>query len=252
MFLYFEKGRTELKECLKNRRDLDCEIVMDTLTMYGEPVGVFVEIFNTMGKIANFHARYRLELEQDDFSPSQHPVMRIFVGTNLNALRGEFFTTALSINTHYMFAVTPTEFYNNYEKLLLPFDDVTWTLLLLTFLVAFIVIFILNFVPERIKLLLYGGTVHSPALNVIHIFFGISQMKLPDASVPRFILMLFITFCLIFRTCYQSELFEFMTSDMRKPPPSTIEELFERNYTIVSCDGFLKPLKEVVRINDHR
>ncbi|KAL7011990.1 hypothetical protein ACKWTF_014554 [Chironomus riparius] len=252
MFLHFEKGRAEVKECIKKRRDLDCSIVIDSLTNFGEPAGVYVEIFNTMAKVANFESRYRFQTTQHDLVPSKHPVMSIFVGTNLNFLHGEFFTTVMPLNSHYMFAVTPTEFYNNYEKLWLPFDDVTWFLLLLTFLIAFVAIFVLNFIPERFKLLFYGGPVHSPALNVIHIFFGISQMKLPDASVPRFILMLFITFCLIFRTCYQSELFEFMTSDMRKPPPNDVEDLIERNYTIVACIGHEKSLKEVIRVDDNR
>ncbi|KAL7011992.1 hypothetical protein ACKWTF_014556 [Chironomus riparius] len=207
-----------------------------------------------MSKKANFQPIYSIISGfEGDAEEARIPTVNIFVGTLNNNLNGDFFPTTISLNSHYMFAVTPTEFYNNYEKLWLPFDDFTWFLLLLTFLIAFVAIFVLNFIPERFKLLFYGGPVHSPALNVIHIFFGISQMKLPDASVPRFILMLFITFCLIFRTCYQSELFEFMTSDMRKPPPNDVEDLIMRNYTIVACDDVQrKILKDIVIRNDSK
>ncbi|XP_070508928.1 uncharacterized protein [Chironomus tepperi] len=234
-YFHFEYRNSEMLSCAVHT---DCLNYTKKLIETEKADGTFVEMFKMMSKKSNFMPIFSIVSGTDykfaaDF---EVPMIKLFAGTILNSIHGDFFATGLSINSHYMFAVTPTEFYNNYEKLWLPFDDVTWTLLLLTFIVAFIVIFILNFVPKRLKLLFYGGTVHSPALNVIHIFFGISQMKLPDASIPRLILMLFITFCLIFRTCYQSELFEFMTSDMRKPPPNTVEDLIDRNYTIVACN----------------
>jgi hypothetical protein len=73
----------------------------------------------------------------------------------------------------------------------------------------------------------------NPAHNVIRIFFGIGQTQLPRKNFSRFILMLFIWFCLIFRTCWQSMMFELMTTDMRKPMPESVEDLREMNYTIV-------------------
>jgi len=251
-FLHFKNRNSEIVDCAR-KRNIECNELAQEILLHEKPDGIFVEIFRMMGQVANFKPKFSFDFGSS--SPNgnnKNPIGKIYIGNLENSLNVDFVSTTMTINSHYMFAITPTEFYNNYEKLLLPFDDITWTLLLLTFLVAFIVIFILNFLPERIKLLLYGGTVHSPVLNVIHIFFGISQMKLPDASVPRFILMLFITFCLIFRTCYQSELFEFMTSDMRKPPPSTVEDLIERNYTIVSCLGYKDTLMEINRIKDYR
>lgn len=40
------------------------------------------------------------------------------------------------------------------------------------------------------------------------------------------------------RTCWQSKMFEFLTTDMRKPLPASIEDLKEMNYTIVLMDYF--------------
>jgi hypothetical protein len=75
-----------------------------------------------------------------------------------------------------------------------------------------------------------------PAYNVVSIFFGIGQTRLPVENFSRFVWLLFIWFCLIFRTCYQSKLFEFMTSDMRKPLPESVDDLREMNYTIMLMD----------------
>jgi hypothetical protein len=74
----------------------------------------------------------------------------------------------------------------------------------------------------------------NPAYNALGILFGISQLRLPRESFSRFILLLFIWFCLIFRTCYQSMMFEFMTSDMQKPLPASLDDLIKMNYTIVT------------------
>lgn len=127
---------------------------------------------------------------------------------------------------------TPGELYTSYEKLRLPFDNETWTYLISTFLIAFVTIFIINRFSKPIQDRFFGKNVQTPTLNIISTFFGISQPTLPNQNIPRFNLIMFVWFCLIFRTCYQSKLFEFMTSESRKPPPMSIEDLKERNYTL--------------------
>ncbi len=47
----------------------------------------------------------------------------------------------------------------------------------------------------------------------------------------RFILILVIVWSLIIRTCYQSMLYEFLQTDMRKPAVTTFRDLRERNFT---------------------
>lgn len=130
------------------------------------------------------------------------------------------------------YVATPAEPYTPYEKLLLPFDKWTWFMIILTFLVTFLIIFIVNLMSNKTRNLVYGFQVKNPFWNVVSIFFGISQTRLPVEHFPRFILTLFIAFCLIFRTCYQNKLFEFMTSEPRKPPPGSFAEMLDRNYTI--------------------
>jgi hypothetical protein len=86
--------------------------------------------------------------------------------------------------------------------------------------------------PKVFQDFIYGYTRGTPAFNVVSIFFGIGQQKLPKSNPPRIVLMTFIMFCLVIRTAYQGVLFEMITSDMKKTNPASIEEMFERNYTV--------------------
>ncbi|KAG5668094.1 hypothetical protein PVAND_016049 [Polypedilum vanderplanki] len=135
--------------------------------------------------------------------------------------------------TDFYYLVTLNDLYTNYEKLLMPFDFSTWILLTIVLLLTFGVIFISYLCPRKIQKLVFGEGVQNPAYNALGVIFGIGQLRLPHESVNRMILLIFLWFCLIFRTCYQSMLFEFMTSDMRKPLPASINDLKEMNYTIV-------------------
>jgi hypothetical protein len=128
--------------------------------------------------------------------------------------------------------ITEAELYKPYEKILLPFDGLTWYLLLMTFGIAFGAIFAVSRLSRRWQDVVYGQGVRMPAYNVVGTFFGISQMRLPRTFFARFILINFIWFSLIFRTAYQGVFFELFTTDMHKPQPKTFNDLIKRNYTI--------------------
>jgi len=143
-----------------------------------------------------------------------------------------YHVTSTAYQASFIFLITPDDPITITEKLFLPFDEFTWIMLIVTFMTAFLVIFIANLMPKKFQKIIYGKEIKTPALNIFYIFFGIGQMKVPDKSFSRFLLISFILFCLIFRTCYQSKLFEFMTADMRKPSPITIDDLYEKKFTI--------------------
>jgi hypothetical protein len=115
----------------------------------------------------------------------------------------------------------------------MPFDASTWFLLILTFTIAFIVIFLAKKSSQSLRNRIYGRGIRTPAFNVVGTFFGIGQVRLPVESFPRFILMCFILFCLIIRTAYQGVSYDMMTKDMKKPLPKTIHDLYLQNYTIL-------------------
>lgn len=159
----------------------------------------------------------------------------------------EFHVTSTFIELRDIILTTPGELYTSYEKLLLPFDNATWILLHLTFLIAFISVFIINRLPNFIQNRFYGENVQTPALNIISTFFGLTQRKIPKEYFPRFLLILFIFFCLIFRTCYQSKMYEFITSAPRRTPPLSVQDLKDRNYNLYSTLNILRIYKTIER-----
>jgi hypothetical protein len=144
--------------------------------------------------------------------------------------------TSVFANDKIRVLATLPELYTPYEKLLLPFDTQTWILLIVTFLLTFVTILIINKLSETAQNIIYGKKVKTPIWNVISIFFGVSQTKLPTENFSRYILTIFIVFCLIFRSCWQSKSFEYMTSEPLRTPPKTIQDLVDRNYTIVTAN----------------
>ncbi|CAG9806657.1 unnamed protein product [Chironomus riparius] len=113
----------------------------------------------------------------------------------------------------YKLFVTPGDPYTPYEKLFLPFDLTTWILLTATFGITFLTIFIINRLPKAARNFVYGSKICTPSLNVISIFFGVSQARLPTEN-------------------FSSKSFEFLTNVPRRPPPKTLNDLISQNYTI--------------------
>lgn len=103
----------------------------------------------------------------------------------------------------YILLLSPPQFYNSYEKMLLPLDDVTWICVLITFSVALSVIFVSNLMFRNFYRLLVGENVKTPSLRLLAIFFGISQKETPRENFSRIILIFFTYFCLVLRTGYQ-------------------------------------------------
>lgn len=106
--------------------------------------------------------------------------------------------------------------YGPYEKFYLPFDNLTWVWCGIFFGGGFFVIFIIKLLNRReIEDFVFGYNIQSPAFNILVAFFGQSQNILPTRNFSRFILMLFILFCLLIRTAYQGVQFEMMYVKVR-------------------------------------
>ena len=120
----------------------------------------------------------------------------------------------------------------------MPFDWLTWMWLGIVFAVAFLVIFLIQLsISTSMYDLIIGSNVTTPSLKVIAIFIEIGQILLLQRNVSRFRFMAFILFSLIMRTAYQGKYFKFLTTDMRRKPIQTIEELEEKNFTAI-VDAF--------------
>jgi hypothetical protein len=209
--------------------------------------GFFPEITRVMAKRFNFTAYHQIFYQDNQYTSeidafvSQNGKIlytylkfESFIRTDHSIMEQTYnHITApyTSLNIYYL--ITPNEFYTNYEKLFFPFEKYAWMCFGLTFGFTFGIIFVLNRVPRWIRRIFYGIGIRSPTFNALSIFFGISMTKLPSENCARILLTMFLFLCLIFRTCYQSKMFEFMTTDMRKPLPETIDDLISMNYTMV-------------------
>lgn len=103
-------------------------------------------------------------------------------------------------NDFFGILVPPGELYTSLEKLILPFDYYTWILFFLVFAVAYFVLLITKILKiPRISALIIGENVRTQAMNIYMIFMGGGMRRIPKKSFPRFILMIFILYCLIMR-----------------------------------------------------
>ena len=169
--------------------------------------GISPVIFEITSRIHNFTVDYRPVYMQDDWHRLDGPnfivgsindskkVVNVYfeiftlfyIGINIR-------TSNVVENRKVLMAVTPAEKYTVYEKFFLPFDLEMWILSALTFALTFLTIFIINRLSKSTQSIVYGQRVETPAWNVVSIFFGISQTRLPNKNFSRFILVMFIYF----------------------------------------------------------
>lgn len=135
--------------------------------------------------------------------------------------------------------VPPGQLYTSFEKLFLPFEIEVWTWIIITFVVVFSTILIVNFLPPFVGDFVFGRNVVTPSLNVWIAFSGLGQTILPSRNFARFLLMCFILFSLIIRTAYQGKSFEFLQKEMRKKTVQTIDEMITKNFTLHVAEGYM-------------
>jgi hypothetical protein len=135
------------------------------------------------------------------------------------------------------FVVPPGKPLTDLERMFAAFDDETWIGIGVTFAIAVVVIQIVKFTRDKVKDFVFGSKIRAPMLNLFDIFINGGQNREPDRNFSRFILMLFIIWSLIFRTCYQSMMFENLSSDLRRSRISSIEELKEKGFTLLFEEG---------------
>lgn len=130
-----------------------------------------------------------------------------------------------------LIVMIPTgEPFTAFEKLFRPFNNVVWMLLVFTFGSAVLALLIIRCQTKKIQRFIVGESSSNPYLNMLHIFVGGSLPVLPKRNFARSLLMMFMLFCLVQRSIYQSSLFLFLQSDGTKAPVATIDEMMERNF----------------------
>jgi len=211
--------------------------------------GYLVDLFEIISKKGNFSVYHQLMALSPDSKLAllmvDNKIFYVSIYPELKSIAMQtYHVTSIFTQIDMIFVIALSETYSNYEKMAMPFDKLTWRLLIITFLIAFSVIFTVNRMPLKIQNIIYGIGVKMPAFNMIGTFFGISQSRLPSSHFPRMVLVFFIYFCLIFRTAYQGVFYDMFTADIRKPAISTIKQVYENNFTIVALNKpeYVQPL----------
>lgn len=120
------------------------------------------------------------------------------------------------IFTKYAFYVPDGEPYGQFEKMWMMFEPEVWLGICCTLLFWAVAIQVINRSSQTVQHFVYGRDINTPTMNLFDIFLNGGKYKVPKRNFARFILMLFVYWCLVVRVCYQSKLFEFLQSDFRK------------------------------------
>lgn len=132
------------------------------------------------------------------------------------------------------------------QKLLIPFEPNVWILLLIVLLIALLVILTVEYRARHLRNFIIGSNVRSPLMELLVVLCGLSSHSLPRQQFPRYLLTMFLLFCLVMRTLYQSALFKFMQSDRTGNGVTSIDEMMNEGFTIYSypsLEPFWKEMK---------
>lgn len=140
----------------------------------------------------------------------------------------------------FIMIVPPGSQLSAFEKLFRPFSLVVWILLLLTFSTAFLVITIIKFQKNFLQEFIFGNGNRSPYLNVLIGFVGGSQTVEPQRNFARFLLIMYLLFCLVKRSLYQGALFQFLQTDDRHSEVQSIDEVAELNFKVYMLPSSLE------------
>lgn len=115
-------------------------------------------------------------------------------------------------------------------KFVRPLRTEVWAALGLIVIVASIVIVLTNYVPKTYYRMIIGKDMRDEFLNLLNGFIGSSQNTLPDKNFPRFLLMMFLLFCLVIRSLYLGALFGMLKTDIRSREFTSIGDFFEAKF----------------------
>lgn len=186
-------------------------------------------IIETLSGLRNFKIKLNL-IEEKYFG---HQILGLNNLTEISLIsRGSSYTISVPYNVvPFLSTVPPGELYTPLEKMFLIYDYEVWIGIVVTLLFVLMTVQVISLTSTKIKKFVFGRDVSSPTMCLISTFLNGDQHQLPGRNFARFNLLLFIFWSLIIRTCYQSTLYAYLQSDMRKPAFTTIEELRDNNFT---------------------
>lgn len=200
------------------------------------PQGVHVEMLDILADKFNMTFQATLmSKEKNIFCDLVEHEICVF-GYYKVSIEGDLYNISRTPPLHYdadTFVVSRGEQFTPLEKLLLPFDNETWILIILTFIIGYFTILIIYQFPRYVQQFVFGTFNQNPSLSLAQIFFGIGLIRTPGRNFARFIFMAFTLYCLVIRNAYQGKMFEFLHSNAEKSTPKTIKELIDTQTPII-------------------
>lgn len=150
---------------------------------------------------------------------------------------------------YWIFFIPPGELYTPLEKMFLPFHEDVWIAVIVTLSIGIVVTKCIELTSKNLRMFMFGNNISTPTVNFVATFLNGVQAKVPNRNFARFCLMLFIGWCLVIRTCYQSELYKHLQSDKRKPEVKAIEEMIRKNFTFYDSGYLMGTINEIAAKN---
>jgi hypothetical protein len=147
------------------------------------------------------------------------------------------------ISQQIAFVIPPGSELTSIEKFIKPLDTFTWSLLLLSIVSAVLVIRFVGKSSIETRNLVFGVGVKTPNLNLVIAVLGGNIRPEPRNNFARYLLMLFLLFCLIMRSLYQGSLFRFIQSKVNHKEVQSIEQMLDRNFKFFTVSSILDLLE---------
>jgi hypothetical protein len=134
----------------------------------------------------------------------------------------------------FMTVIVPQIDLTSLEKFFVPFRLDLWISLIIVMLTAVFIIALLKYRLRRIRNFVIGSNISDPYNELLTAFIGGSSHKLPHRNFARYLLMVFILFCLVMRSVYIGGLFKYLRSTEKVTPFKTVDDLISHGYKLYS------------------
>jgi hypothetical protein len=154
-------------------------------TFFKKKEDLFSEILNYT------HGKLNLNIQINETISMRNTALTIETLQNFNAYAVFQFSQKIFI--------PPGELYGDYEKMILPFDPLTWIAIGLLIFVSFFAILAIKWLSPNHQEIYFGTNNRSPLMNFISIMINGGQTTNFSDNAPRIFLLTFIFWSLIFR-----------------------------------------------------
>lgn len=113
-------------------------------------------------------------------------------------------------------------------------------------------ILLINYKLKNVRNFVFGRNVKTPGMNMLAAVFGLQQIILPTRNFARFILMMFLLFCLVIRNAYQGALYIFLQSDGRHKEIQSIDEMNAMGFKYYIFESYADMVSERTKIYQRR